>query len=113
MRADKAPSVLDRAPILFGATGNFTDIGDEPIAIRTISAVELFENVQVGEMMTVEDQKVAAAHLWNAVNREADKLINGDEQVQQHERNNQGVNERGGENDERRRLQDLGRQSDL
>jgi len=61
VRANKAPSVLDRAPILFGATGNFTDIGDEPIAIRIISAIELFENVQVGEMMTVEDQEVAAS----------------------------------------------------
>ena len=61
VRANKAASVLDRAPILFGATGNFTHIGDEPIAIRIISAIELFENVQVGEMMTVEDQEVAAS----------------------------------------------------
>jgi hypothetical protein len=41
MLRDDASSVLDRAPISFGAARGFANIGQKTIAIRAIGAVNL------------------------------------------------------------------------
>ena len=79
MLRDDASSVLDRAPISFGAARGFASIGQKTIAIRAIGAVNLFKQVQIGKMISVENQIVAALDLFNSIDRKANSLIDADE----------------------------------
>jgi hypothetical protein len=62
MRIGGPAGMLDRAPELFRAPGDLARIGDQPVGIAAIDAVQLLDPVQIGEMLPVDDDVVAPAH---------------------------------------------------
>jgi hypothetical protein len=106
-------SVLDRAPILFGARRDFAQVGGDAVAVRAVEAVELLDQVEVGQVLAVEDDVVGALHPGDAVDREADPLVQGDEQVHQQEGNPAGVDHRCGERHQQPRTDQEAQQADL
>ncbi|MPL82868.1 hypothetical protein SDC9_28817 [bioreactor metagenome] len=101
MRALHPPRVLDRAPVFLGPRRHLADIGDDAVAIAAIHAVQLLDAVQIGQVMAVDHHMVAPAHLLDAVNRKADRLVDRDEQIKQREGDHHGVDQRRGQHDER------------
>ena len=93
VRISSEAGVLDRAPILLGSRRNFTDIGNQPVAIAAIDAIQLLYRVQIGQQVAVKHDVVRAFHLGNAVDRKADGLKNRDKQIQKDERHDQGIDE--------------------
>ena len=55
VRLADAQGMLDWAPILFGAAGNLASISDDAVGITAIGTVQRLEPVEVGQMMTVEN----------------------------------------------------------
>ena len=108
-----APGMLDRAPILLGAGADFPYIGNEPVGVRTVKTVEFFDDVQVGKLFAVVHQIVGAAHLGNAVYREAGRLVEGYEQIEEEKGYETGIDDRGGQDIEGMRAKDVADESRL
>ena len=68
-----APGVLDRTPILLGAPGDLANVGNQSVGIRAVGAVELFERVQVGNVMAIEYQIISPSGFHRPENRHAGK----------------------------------------
>jgi len=69
--------VFDRAPELLGAGGDFTPVSHHTVAVAAVDAVELFDSVEVSEHVAVNHDVFAAFNEGDAVNPEADLLIDG------------------------------------
>lgn len=82
--------MLDRAPVLFRSSRNLARMGEETIAIRAVDAVDALHQIQVPEPTAVKD-KVVRTHDLRDGNREANGLINGQEEINQHKRNSTKV----------------------
>jgi hypothetical protein len=78
-------SVFDRAPVLFGAPGNFRNVGQQSVRVRTIKAIHLLGGIEVAQFGTIKNQIFSAADFGNAVHRKTYCLIDGNEDVQQGE----------------------------
>ena len=63
---------------------------------------------KVSKMVPVEYQIFATAHLRYSINRKADALVNGYEQVEQDKRNDHGIYYRCRHNHRRAGVQDIG-----
>jgi hypothetical protein len=74
MRARCATGVLDGAPMALRSPGNLAGIPDDTIAIGAEGAVKLLKRIEIGEVMPVENQIIAAAHLLDLVNRAVSNL---------------------------------------
>ena len=83
MRILNSPRVLDRTPVLLGSPGNFHGVGQHPVPIRAVHAVEAFDGVQVSQFVAVNRDVIPAARFGYAVDGKANGLIYGDEQIQQ------------------------------
>src|ERR1019366_2778778 len=92
--------VLDRAPVDLGARRHLAHEGDHAIAIGAIGAIDLLDDVEIGEMVAVEHQIVAAVHFWNFVDRKADRLIRYHPDIDQYERNDQRIYHRRAQHDQ-------------
>src|SRR5476649_199439 len=78
--------MLDRTEELLSAARHFAHIGDDAVAVAAIDAVQLLDQVQIAQAMPVDDDIVGPAHLGDAIDREADALIERREQVDQRQR---------------------------
>lgn len=96
MGAEHFAGVLDRAEILLGARHNLADVGDQSSAVGTVGAMEFLDEVQVFELLPIEHDVVAASHLGYPVDREARRLIEADEEIEDDERDDHAVNDRPG-----------------
>ena len=81
VQSTDASGVLDRAPILLRACGNFLDVGDQSVKVTAIAAVEFFNKIQIIQILRIEYDIVFALDFRDAVNRKAGGLINRDDQV--------------------------------
>lgn len=93
--------VFDRAPMLFGASGDFRRVGQQSIAISTINAVQLFQSVEVGQVLAVEGDVIIAPDLLNSVDRKANGLVEAYEYVQQNKRHDHRIDHRRRKDDHR------------
>src|SRR6476646_4548350 len=91
MSPNHTPGMFDWTPILLSAPRDLANICNQSIRVGTIGEIELFERVQVSKMVPVEYQIFATAHLRYSINRKADALVNGYEQVEQDKRNDHGI----------------------
>jgi len=89
------------APVLLGARGDFAREGDDAVGVGAIGAVELFQFVEISQMMAAKHQIVSAFDLGDAVDRKADRLKNAHENVEQHKGDDASVNHRRGQHHQR------------
>ncbi len=101
MRPQHAAGVLDRAPTDLGARGDLAEEGGQAVGVGAVGAADLLDRVQIGEVMAVEHEIVAAAHLRDPVDRKADRLIGHHGEIEQHHRDDQGIDHRGHQDDKR------------
>src|SRR4051794_2016215 len=101
------PGVFDRTPILLGTARNLAGISDKAIAIGAICAIYLLKQVEISQVVSIEDQIVAAFDLFDAVDRKADRLVHGDEHIQQYEGYYQGVDDGGRDYVHQVRVEDI------
>ncbi|OIQ65420.1 hypothetical protein GALL_530210 [mine drainage metagenome] len=97
MRPEHAAGVLDRAPINLGTRRHLAHERDRTVGIGAIGAIDLLDDVEIGEMVAVEHEVVAAAHFWNLVDRKADRLIGHGRDVEQRDGDNQRIDHRRGQ----------------
>ena len=77
-----ADGVLDGAPMLLGAPGDFLHIGDQAIDVGTIGAIQLFNGVEITEPRAIHRNVFIAVDLGDAINGKADELIETHHHVQ-------------------------------
>ncbi len=75
--------VLDGTEILFGTRNDLLTVGEQSHPIGTIQTINSFDDVQIGQMLVVEHDVIAAFDPGDAVNGEAAQLIKTDAQVEQ------------------------------
>jgi hypothetical protein len=97
MGAFHTSEMFDRTPVLFRSGGNFPDIGQNPIRVCAVLTVDLFNQVQVLEVVPVESQVVPSPDIRDPVKREADPLIKTANQIQKGDGDQAGINDRGGQ----------------
>jgi hypothetical protein len=73
----------DRAKALFRSRRDFNDICEQAVGIGAINTAHLLDRVQVGQAPSIEDQIVSTPDLGNTEDREANRLIDGDGEIQQ------------------------------
>src|SRR5450755_3440002 len=60
MRPQHPTGVLDRAPIDLGTPSDFAEERGHAVGVGTVGAIDLLDRVQIGEVMVIEHQIVAA-----------------------------------------------------
>jgi hypothetical protein len=91
MRCPNGLGMFDWAPVLFGPRSDLADIGDNTVGITAEIAMDLFDAVQICELVSIQDDVAAPRHLCHPVDRKADRLICPDPHIEQREREKQGV----------------------
>jgi hypothetical protein len=109
MRDLNCASVFDRAPVLLGAGGHFPHVRDQPVGVAAEGAVNLFDPVQVRQLVPVDREVLAARHTCHSVDGEANRLIERHPQVEQQEWKQQRVDERSGQKAEKTAVSNVGR----
>lgn len=74
--------MFDRAKILLGTRGNFKGVGNQSIGIRTVQAMKLIKDIEIGQMSMIKNDIVGPARLGDAVDRERSGLVNRDEKIE-------------------------------
>jgi hypothetical protein len=105
--------MLDRAPVLLGARRDLSGEGGDPVSVGTVETVEFLDDVQIGEVLAVEDEVIRPSGFGDAVDGKADDLIDGEEEIQEEERDEPRIDERSGNYVEGPRLDDVTEQSGL
>src|ERR1035438_10184314 len=108
MRRAEALCVFDGAPVLFGSRGDFGGIGEQSVSVRAEGAVQALQKIQIFQIPSIVNEIVRAPDLWDSVNREADALVNGQEQIEQKKRNDAGVDDGRREVGQKSSLQKVG-----
>lgn len=78
-----ASKMLDGAPILFRSGGNLRHVVQDAVGIRTVLAVDLLDQVEIGKMVAVKDQIVGSPNQGNPVEGKANPLVGRADKVQQ------------------------------
>ena len=78
--------MFNGAPMLFRAAGDFTRIGDDAVCIPAKGAIHRLDEVKISEMMPVDNDIVGPRDPRNAVNAKTDMLVNGNPDIDQHQR---------------------------
>ena len=61
--------MLDRTPVLLGSGRNLLNVAGKAVKIAAIEAVDLFNDIQVGQSVAVDHDIIAPFHLGDAINR--------------------------------------------
>ena len=96
MRSGDDTRMLDRAPILLGASGHFPHVRDQPVGVAAEGAIHLFDPVQVGKLVPIDREIPTTWYPCDAVDREAHALIQRHPKIEQDERKKQRVDDRCG-----------------
>lgn len=75
--------MLDRAPVLFGPGRDFLHVGDQSVKAPAVSAVQLFDSVEIVQLPQIQSDIAASLYLWGSVDTETDKLENGYDQIEE------------------------------
>jgi hypothetical protein len=59
--------VLDRTPVVFRAGGHFTDIRDQPVGVAAERAVDLFDTVEIRELVPIDHEVLPTGDACDAV----------------------------------------------
>src|SRR5678816_4185288 len=70
--------VSDRTPVLLGPTRDFPNVCEDAVGISTVHAIELFDRVEVREMLAVDHDVGRAADPCDAVNGKAHPLVDSE-----------------------------------
>jgi len=97
--------------VLFGARDDLPAVGDQPVAVAAIHAIEFLDGIEVGQVLAIDDDIVPAHHPRNAVDAEADSLIKADGQVEQGQGQDHAVDDRRGEYRQRTRMAQVAAQA--
>lgn len=93
MGCAEALCVLDRTPVLLGSGRDFDAVGEQTVSIGTKSAVEAFKKIEVLELGTIEDEVVGTPDLWDSIDWETYALIDGQEEIEEEERDDAGIDD--------------------
>ena len=91
MHPGHAGGVFDGAPVGLGPGGDFPDICDQPVGIGAIGAVDFLRQVQMRQPVAVHHDIVAPGDPGDAIGAKADRLIQADEEIQDHEGDDQRI----------------------
>jgi hypothetical protein len=94
MGVQRTLRTFDRTPEPFRTRGDLPGIGDGPVGITTVDAIELLDRVQLRQMIAVDHEIVSTAQPRNAVNAETQILIQGDRQIENNQRDDHTVDNR-------------------
>ena len=98
MRIAYAAGVLNWAPVLLGSAGDFARIGKNAVAVTAVNAVNFFDRIEISKMVTVDCNVKASFDARNTVGPETDVLVDCYAQVEQSDRGDHTVDERGDQN---------------
>ena len=76
------PGVLDGTEMLFRAGSDLDDVSKESVGVRTIDAPDFFDRVEILQAAAVKNQIIPSRDFGDSVDREANRLIDGDRQIQ-------------------------------
>jgi hypothetical protein len=107
MRSWDGSSVFDRAPVLLGAGAHLAYVGEQAISVAAKCAVDLFDPVQVRELVTIEREVPTARHTCHSVDGETDRLIERHPEIEDDERKQQRVDDWSGEKAEEVSFKDV------
>jgi hypothetical protein len=85
MRSRYRSRVLDRTPVLLGARGDLAHVGNQAVRVAAVDAVHFLDAIQLRQLMAIDDEVPAASDTCDAVDREADPLIDGDPRIEDKE----------------------------
>src|SRR5689334_19903971 len=97
--------MLDRAPVLFRPSCDFSCVSAESIRVRTVQAIEAFQKIDVLESASIEDQVVRTSYFRNSVHGKANSLIGGQEKIEESKGNNAEIDDWRGHHSQDARLQ--------
>lgn len=89
--------MLDWAPILFGPSRDFDRVGEEPVHIAAIEAIELLEEIEVFEESSVIDEVILPQHPRDPIERKGRELIHRQENIEDDPGDDHGVDKWSGE----------------
>ena len=113
MRVLNSPRVLDRTPVLLGSSCNLGDVCQNSVPVRAVQAVKAFESVQISQLVAINCYVISASSLRYSIHRKADGLIDGDEKIEHHERNDASINKWSREDREKSGSQNITSQRSL
>jgi hypothetical protein len=96
--------VFDRTPELFRPPRDLPNVGDEPVKIAAVQAVELLNTVEIAQGVPVKDDIAASFDLGDLVDGKADGLEQGDKGIHEQGRKQAAPDKGDGENVEELRL---------
>ena len=89
-----SPCMFYRAPVLLGTGNHFPDVFYQSVTVSAVHTVSFFNQVQVGQVVSVDVQVIATAYPWNSIDAETNMLVDGDTQIQESQRNDHSVYDR-------------------
>ena len=89
--------VLDGTPILLGQAHHLPCIRHQAIAVRTIRAVDLFDDVQISQMGSVVYKIIRTSHTRHVVQGKTNPLVKRDHGIEQHHGQEHRVDQRHGQ----------------
>lgn len=87
-------NVFDRTPVLLRSPCNFHDVRQHSVGVRAIHAIQPLKQIQISQFVPVDCDVALPARFRYSVYGEANGLVQGDENIGQHERNETSVIER-------------------
>ena len=82
---------------MFSAGEDLAPVTHQPVAVAAVNTVHFFNGVEIGEFVAIDHDVIAPAYQRNAVNTKAHAVVNADEQIHQHHREEHAVDNRRGE----------------
>ena len=82
MQFFNASDVFDRTAELFGPSRDFLDITDQTFEVAAVGAVELFDQIQIVQVLTIEHDVILTPDFRNTVDRKTHRLKKADADIQ-------------------------------
>ena len=99
--------MLDGTEAQLRSRRDLGNIREQPVGVGAIDAANFFDGVQVRQAPSIEDQIVSPPNLLDLIERKANGLVDGHEQIQQQKRNHAGVNYGPGQDHQEARIPDV------
>ena len=93
--------MLDGTEMLFGSASDLDNISQQSVSVRTIDASNFFDRVEICQAAAIKDQVIPARDFGDSIDRETDRLVDGDGQIQREKRNGAQLNDGRGQNHQR------------
>ncbi len=96
-----APLVLDGTKMLLGPGSNLSEVSENSVRVGAIFAIQLLNEIEIGQAVAIEREIVAPMNLWYAIDRKTNRLIDGTDYVRENDGNQTHPNHRRREKDEK------------